>query len=189
MFSGRCVVTSEQEYRGFLSSLQDEQTVGVQKFHGKRTGRLDYSHQYWALIEGSISGGQVCYREDCDYARASFNNDGCLVYPCSNDPLGSIFPDRLIPWNSELEFLAKPSIRSDRPIWEPLWDHQYFFLDKHGPSHGCVRKFLQELKRDGTEIATHSWFASEGTLIQVFGGSYLDLDAVPGYLYSERLLS
>jgi hypothetical protein len=191
MFPGRCIVQNQKEYDQFIAGLKDRQKVAVQKFHPKGDTMLDSTHQYWCIYEGEWMGDRVLYDNDSHPIRP----DGFLHYWNSDDPTGEVFYDRIVPWHDEFtprvpktkyRMLSDGYVRSERPVWESLWDCQYFFLDKYGKDVGSVSRSIREHEKR-SEFRTHQYRVLDGDIIQVFGSNWLEFNDVPGYLYSERL--
>ena len=188
MFPGSCIVKNEHEYSEFIKCLKDGDKVAVQVFHPKGDTVLDSTHQYWQIYEGEWRTGQVLYDGDSHPIRT----DGCLCYWNSEKPSGKVFASRIVPWQSEFTprfpkkdrmYTSDAYLTSERPVYEPLWSRQSFFLDKYGSNHGSVQKSVNSEKYPGT--VHHSWTVHDGTIIQVFDCGDYEFSGTPGYLYSE----
>ena len=188
MFSGYCIMRHASEYAAFLSGLKDGDKVGVQVFHPRGDSLMDEKHQYWKIYEGEWRTGQVRY----DGNSHPIRSDGLFRYRSSEKPYGDVFPSRIVQWSHEFAprfekadriYYSDGYIKSDRPVYEPLWSRQSFFLDKYGPDNRSVQRSLNAEKYPG--ILTHSWEVNDGTIIQVFDQGDHEFSKVPVYLYSE----
>ena len=188
MFSGFCLMKDATEYSSFLSGLKDGDRVGVQVFHPRGDSILDPKHQYWKIYEGTWTSGQIRYDGDSHPIRS----DGLFFQWESDEPHGDVFPSRIVQWCSEFmprfekkdrRYVSDNYVESERPVYEPRWVRQSFFLDKYGPNHRSVQRSLNADKYPG--ILIHSWKVNDGTIIQVFDCGDYDFSEVPGYLYSE----
>lgn len=188
MFSGSCLMKDASEYAAFLSGLKDGDKVGVQVFHPKGDSLLDSKHQYWMIYEGEWTTGRVRYDGDSHPIRP----DGLFCHWDSDRPHGDVFPSRIVQWHDEFKPRFEKAdricysdgyIKSERPVYEPLWSRQSFFLDKFGPDGHSVRRSLKTDKYPG--ILKHFWKVNDGVMIQVFDCGDYDFSEMRGYLYSE----
>lgn len=189
MFSDFCLMKNDRAYAKFIAGLKEGDRVGVQVFRAKRSSILNPKHQYWVIYEGEWTTGQVRYNDNCHPIRS----DGLFCYHSSEEPYGEVFPDRIVQWHDEFKprfekpdriYYSDGYIKSERPVYEPLWHRQSFFLDKYGLDYRSGKKLIDADKYP--EILTHSWQVNSGTIIQVFDCGDYDFSEVPGYLYSEN---
>lgn len=179
---------SDRKYAEFLAGLKESDKVGVQIFHPKGDTLLDSKHQYWIIYEGIWTTGRVRYDGDSHPIRP----DGLFCHWNSEEPHGDVFPSRIVPWHDEFSprfekadriYYSDGYIKSERPVYEPLWSRQSFFLDQYGPGYRSGIRLIDADKYPG--ILTHSWRVNSGTIIQVFDCGDYDFSEMRGFLYSE----
>ena len=178
----------DRAYAKFIAGLKEGDKVGVQVFHPKGDTLLDSKHQYWIIYEGTWTTGQVRYDDNSHPIRP----DGLFRYRSSEKPYGEVFPNRIVQWHDEFKprfekpdriYYSDGYIKSERPVYEPLWCRQSFFLDTYGPNYRTVGRSVRADKYPGT--VNHSWQVNDGSIIQVFDCGDYDFSEVSGYLYSE----
>ena len=137
------LIKNDDDYAKWVSNLKSGDPCLVQQFITAGDGLLNSSIECWHFYKAIYQENRVRYNNDVH----PINKEGFCTYWNSETLWGDVFPARLVPDYSGLNFKGEDNLYACEPIFEPSYTNDYrcVFFNAHGPDfnkgYGTARNF------------------------------------------------